>query len=147
MDHKAHEKAEIDCVVCHNRVTHLGATKYEPLRSNWEEATDFKYEDFLTMRQGCFRCHGKHDTARSEETLALIKNGKIPPRACTTCHTKQFDFPRGHLKSSWRSEHKHEAKKDFGYCVTCHGAGAKFDNDGTSWCIRCHGSGQAATFK
>src|SRR3990172_6356496 len=112
MNHNAHRAAGIDCTVCHNRIAHKGAEDYEPLKS-WPEAKElaeqegeekFHYKNFMTMKQGCFRCHSGSPESRDPETLAKIKNGKKPPTACTTCHTSDFPLPSGHGESGWRSE-------------------------------------------
>ncbi len=139
MDHKAHSDAGLDCTVCHNRVTHLGAEEYEPLKSTWEEAKDHKYKNFLTMKDGCFRCHSSNLLARDENTLHLIKNERKPPGACTTCHTTDFKkMPAGHAKRDWRDVHGQVAAENFEDCLTCHEAGAKYDYDGKAWCLVCH---------
>lgn len=155
MNHEAHNEAGINCTVCHNRIAHKGAEEYEPLKS-WPETKEaakkegeekFEYKNFLTMKQGCFRCHSGSPENRDEETLKKIQNGKKPPTACTTCHTKDFDLPVGHGSSSWRTEHESVAKQNFAYCFKCHDAGAKFDNHGRPWCTLCHGDDKVATFK
>jgi len=147
MNHVAHKKAGIDCAVCHNRVAHKGAEEFEPMKSEWEETKGFHYENFLTMKHGCLRCHSSNPNSRNEETLRLIENDKQPPTACTTCHTEDFDLPLGHDNPNWRSIHKNEAQKDFGACMECHGAGKEFDNEGKPWCTMCHDAKKVATFK
>ncbi len=155
MNHDAHKAAGINCTVCHNRVAHKGAEDYEPLKS-WPEAKEiaeeegeekFHYKNFLTMKQGCFRCHSGSPESRNPETLALIENGKKPPTACTTCHTSDFDLPNGHGEESWRSKHGEVARKNFPYCFTCHDGGAKFDNGGKPWCTLCHDADKVNGFK
>ncbi len=147
MNHKAHKKAGLRCTNCHNRITHLGAENYEPLKSQWKEARGFKYKNFITMKQGCFRCHSVNPAERDPETEKVIKNGKIPPKACTTCHNKYFNLPIGHSQPDWRSKHKDVARRDFSYCFGCHDAGAKFDNKGKPWCTVCHDDAKVASFK
>lgn len=147
MNHEAHKEAGVRCTICHNRVTHKGAEEFEPLKSHWEEAKGFEYENFLTMKEGCFRCHSSNPAERNEETLKHIENGKKPPTACTTCHTEDFDLPYGHDLSNWRSQHGEVAKRDFNYCFSCHDAGAKFDNEGKPWCTVCHDSEKVDSFK
>lgn len=155
MNHNAHKAAGIDCAVCHNRVAHKGAEDYEPLKS-WPETKElaheegeekWEYKNFLTMKQGCFRCHSGSPESRNPETLAKIENGRKPPIACTTCHTKDFPLPVGHGDESWRSGHGEVAKKDFGACFTCHDEGAKFDNAGKPWCTLCHDPARVDAFK
>lgn len=147
MNHEAHKAAGLQCSTCHNRITHLGAENYEPLKSEWEEAKGFKYENFLEMKEGCFRCHSANPAERNEETLKIIENDKTPPQACTTCHTKDFNLPSGHGQKDWRSNHGSVAKRDFTYCFSCHDGGAKFDNEGKPWCTVCHDSEKADSFK
>lgn len=147
MNHLAHKEAGLDCTVCHNRIAHKGAEDFEPLKSEWKEAEGFHYEDFLTMKHGCLRCHSGNAESRSEETLSLIGNGKKPPTACTACHTEDFDLPVGHDDPVWRTAHGKEAKKDFSVCMECHGASKEFDHDGKPWCTLCHDAAQVATFR
>ena len=147
MNHQAHLAAGLRCTTCHNRITHLGAENYEPLKSEWPEAKGFKYKNFLTMKQGCFRCHSSNPAERNQETLAIITNGKTPPQACTTCHTKDFNLPTGHAETNWRTQHGAVAKQNFSYCFGCHDAGAKFDNNGKPWCTVCHDASKVASFK
>lgn len=137
MNHLAHKQAGINCTVCHNRITHKGAEKYEPLAS-WEEAEGFKYKNFLTMKEGCFRCHSASPESRDRETLEHIKNGKKPPQACSTCHTKDFGLPAGHGVSSWRTKHGERALENIAYCMSCHSEKAKFSNGKEPWCTLCH---------
>jgi len=155
MNHEAHKDAGINCAVCHNRVAHKGAEDFEPLKS-WPEAKtlaeedgekQFRYKNFLTMKDGCFRCHSGSPASRNRETLALIKNGKEPPTACTTCHTSDFKLPEGHGEDGWRSSHGEVAKSNFAFCFGCHDAGAKFDNGGQPWCTRCHDLPKVEGFK
>jgi len=155
MNHEAHKEAGINCTICHNRITHKGAEEYEPIKS-WPETKEaakkegeekFEYKNFLTMKQGCFRCHSSSPENRDEETLKKIQNGKKPPTACTTCHTKDFDLPVGHGSNNWRTEHGAVARQNFAYCFKCHDAGAKFDNHGRPWCTLCHADDKVATFK
>lgn len=138
MDHAAHKAAGIDCTVCHNRVVHRGAEQYEPLKSEWPEAKGFKYENFLTMKEGCFRCHSASPNSRNPETMLKIKNHKQPPQACTTCHTKDFELPSGHGTSTWRTEHGKVALSNMKYCMSCHAENAEFSNGKQPWCTLCH---------
>lgn len=147
MDHLAHKQAEINCAVCHNRITHKGAEKYEPLKSEWEEARGHKWKNYLKMKEGCLRCHSTYDGTRDSETLKLIKEGKKPPTGCPICHTKEFKLPVGHAKKDWRSKHGPIASKDFAFCFGCHDAGAKFDDRGKIWCRHCHDAAKVKEFK
>jgi len=145
--HLKHLDAGLQCTTCHNRITHLGAENYEPLKSEWEESKGFKYKNFLTMKQGCFRCHSGNANERNNETLAIIKNGKVPPKRCTTCHNSDFNLPKGHNQFDWRKKHGPVARQDFSYCFGCHDAGAQFDNNGKPWCTLCHDDPKVASFK
>lgn len=147
MNHLAHKAAGINCTVCHNRVVHKGAEEYEPLKSEWPEAKGFEYENFITMKQGCFRCHSSNPDERNPKTMKLILNDKTPPQACTTCHTKDFKLPVGHRGDTWRTEHGAVAKTDFKYCFSCHDAGKKFANLDRAWCTLCHDDSTVARFK
>jgi nitrate/TMAO reductase-like tetraheme cytochrome c subunit len=156
MDHDAHQGAGIACAVCHNRVAHQGAEKFEPLKSAWPETKEaarkagqeeFAYKNFMKMKDGCFRCHSGSPESRDPKTLELIKNGRRAPQACTACHTGDFDLPRGHTSGTWRSEHGEAARENFGDCFDCHAAGADYDNNGKDWCTLCHADEQADRFK
>ena len=135
IDHMAHKRAGINCTVCHNRVVHKGAEQFEPLKT-WD--AEFEYPDFLTMKQGCFRCHSTNPESRDHETMAKIQNGKVAPRACLTCHTGEFQLPVNHERPAWRSEHKRFARQDVENCMSCHSETAKFPNGREPWCTRCH---------
>lgn len=92
--HDAHSAMDMDCTVCHNRIAHSGAERFEPIRS-W--TPDFKYKDFVTMREGCWRCHSLDGQWRNEETLKLVA-GKKPPTECRTCHDSSWSLmPRNGL--------------------------------------------------
>jgi nitrate/TMAO reductase-like tetraheme cytochrome c subunit len=145
--HVKHLKAGLFCSTCHNRVVHSGAEKYEPLKSEWEEAKGFKYKDFLTMSDGCRRCHSRSTETRDPETLAQIKNGATPPSLCPTCHTPDFKLPNGHGKPNWSTDHGAEANRNFNYCFDCHDAGKKFDSNGKPWCTVCHDNSKVREFK
>ena len=124
--HEAHLAMDMDCTVCHNRIAHRGAEEYEPIRS-WKP--DFEYKDFLTMREGCWRCHSLDGRWRDKKTLELVA-GKKPPTECRTCHEAAWTLkPReGSIDHrdvkgiAWRSGDRHgnEAKKDFFVCLGCH---------------------------
>ncbi len=124
--HETHLAMNMDCTICHNRIAHRGAEKYEPVRS-W--APDFKYKDFLTMREGCWRCHSLDGQWRDEKTLELVA-GKKPPTECNACHESIWTLkPREGLIDhrdvkgiAWRSGDRHgkEAQKDFFVCLGCH---------------------------
>jgi nitrate/TMAO reductase-like tetraheme cytochrome c subunit len=155
MDHDAHDEAGIGCAVCHNRVAHKGAEEIEPMKS-WPETQEaaerlgketFKYKNYMTMTDGCFRCHSGSPESRDPNVLALIKNGKKAPATCTACHTSDFKLPEGHGPNVWRSEHGAVAKRDFQACLDCHAAGAQFDDNGKTWCGLCHDDEKVDVFK
>jgi nitrate/TMAO reductase-like tetraheme cytochrome c subunit len=90
-----HLKAGLECTTCHNRLVHNKAERYEPIKS-WDK--NFKYKNFLRMKEGCWRCHSNNPKYRDEKVLKLIKNGAKPPTRCDTCHTN----PKNWLKSKRR---------------------------------------------
>jgi len=147
MNHNAHDDAGINCAVCHNRVAHEGAEEYEPIKSEWKDARGHKWNNFMTMKEGCLRCHSTNSNTKDMETLDLIVDSKKPPTACATCHTKDFKLPEGHGKNNWRSVHGQLAQKNFGDCFKCHEAGAKYDNRGTAWCEACHDKATVRGFR
>lgn len=65
IDHEAHVKQGITCPICHNRITHKGAS-------------GFNYLDGIRMMDGCMRCHQPGKAAK-------IK-GKTAPTSCNICH-------------------------------------------------------------
>lgn len=137
MNHDVHETAGIACAVCHNRVAHPKAEKYDPIDGK-SKYGKFAYKDFLNMKDGCWRCHSSSNLFRNPETMSFIKKGKTPPSDCRACHNHDFPFPEGHLDKKWRANHKTIAKAKFDECLTCHAAGKKFDNKGDLWCTLCH---------
>jgi len=146
--HLKHLDAGLDCATCHNRITHLGAEKYSPI-TVW--APNFKYKNFLTMREGCWRCHSENKRYRNEETLKLIKNGKKPPTSCNTCHNPDWNLKpsTGEYNHNpvngvpWRDgklRHGLVAKKDFNACTACHRRTATEKPNGLPNCTTtCHG--------
>ena len=135
INHMAHKEAGINCTVCHNRIVHKGAEEYEPLKT-WDP--DFEYPDYLTMKSGCHRCHSNSAESRDLETLAHVKNGKVPPRGCSVCHTQDFELPIDHELEDWRTEHQEFAMKDIEYCLSCHGETGPYANGKEPWCTKCH---------
>jgi len=130
----------IPCTVCHNRVAHPNADKYEPIKGD-VNIKNFEYENHLDMKKGCWRCHSDSDLFNDPKTLAIIKSDKKPPSKCIACHNHDFPFPEGHADKMFRLKEKHGAlaRKNLAKCMTCHAAGKKFDNDGDVWCSKCHG--------
>jgi len=125
--HLKHLDAGLQCTTCHNRIAHLGAEKYEPLKS-WKPG--FKYKNFATMRQGCWRCHSKDIKFRNEETLKLVGE-KVPPTNCAVCHNTDWNLKptTGQFNHNdvdglpWRDgkrRHGVIAKLDFSACFACH---------------------------
>lgn len=144
--HVKHLDAGLQCATCHNRVAHNGAENFEPLKS---EAKGFKYKNFLTMRQGCWRCHSNDPKYRDEETLEIIKNGKIPPTTCATCHNREWQLKPTVSEFShadedgvpWRSGKKRHgivAKKDFNSCLACHPQTGESPNGLPNCSTSCH---------
>lgn len=124
--HNRHLDAGLDCTVCHNRVAHLGAEDFEPLKS-WQPG--FKYRDFTTMKQGCWRCHGRNSKYVDSEALALV-GGKKPSSDCRLCHDRPSSLRPGAGEAShettgslnWKAGARHgrAALADFNVCLACH---------------------------
>ncbi len=125
--HIKHLDAGLECTTCHNRIAHLGAEKYEPLKS-WK--LGFKYKNFMTMRDGCWRCHSKDIKYRSSETLQVVQ-GNEPPTRCNLCHNREWNLKPTVGKYNhndvngvpWRDgkrRHGAVAKSDFSACLGCH---------------------------
>ncbi len=145
--HEAHLAFEIPCTACHNRIAHSGAEAFEPIRS-W--APEFEYQDFLNMREGCWRCHSTDGSWRNEETLKFVE-GQVPPTECQTCHEATWALmPRDGVINhddvkgvAWQSGERHgkEARKDFFVCLGCHDryARAKGSKNPPDCSDACHG--------
>lgn len=139
MDHPKHLKAGLRCTTCHNRVAHPNSEKYGPLK---DKNKGFKYKDYLTMRQGCWRCHkrgGRYiDVAGSAHKGPFVgKGGQKAPTDCKTCHDRDWkDMPKLHrpeagVKWGRGLAHGEVARQNFGQCRGCH--------EPTVWCsTRCH---------
>lgn len=84
IDHETHEREEITCTVCHNRVAHkedFALTLKDPKTGK----PNVKHEEFMSMT-ACFRCHEQTSTGRA-------------PGACEACHTSDFELkPASHLE-------------------------------------------------
>lgn len=127
--HVKHLNNGLDCTTCHNRITHLNAEDYEPLKTS---KPGFKYKNFMTMRQGCWRCHSKDVNYRSGATLKVV-TGKKPPTRCGLCHNREWNLKPtvGEYNHNdvagvpWRDgkrRHGYVAKRDFSICLGCHQA-------------------------
>ena len=138
--HAKHLKKGIPCTMCHNRVVHKDVNKPEILKAagyspDSKEANQ-DYKDGLSMTDGCFRCHAPDPKSRDQELVEKYEAEKAP-KECTNCHVKEL-LPTGHKSNDWRAEHPKPAKKDVKYCLTCHGAKARFNSEGEIYCTRCH---------
>lgn len=157
--HKKHTDAGLLCTVCHNRITHLGAETAEPIKS-W--APGFKYQNFMTMRYGCKRCHISGTKFRNAQWTPprraglfwslyrpykdsglkqwekIMARSKKIPSSCPFCHNSEFKLPEGHERADWRTSHGIASEHEYRECLTCHGPGKKYDNNGKSWCTVCH---------
>ena len=157
--HKKHMDAGLLCTVCHNRVTHLGAEALDPIKS-W--APGFKYQNFMTMRYGCKRCHVSGTKFRNDKWTPpsrigffwriwrpyedpgrkqwdkIMERAKNIPSPCSLCHNSAFKLPKGHEKANWRTEHGIASQGEYRECLTCHGPGKKYDDNGKLWCDTCH---------
>jgi len=88
MNHDAHDEAELNCSVCHNRVAH-------PEVFDLELPGNEKHEDFMSMT-ACFRCHAQGDQRASEYEA---------PGACDACHPSDFELkPPSHFESGFYTE-------------------------------------------
>ncbi len=88
INHLAHEVAELNCAVCHNRVAH-------PEIYDLELPGNEKHEDFMTM-SACFRCH----TLTGESPGAYEATGD-----CAACHTPEFELrPPSHSEAGFYTE-------------------------------------------
>lgn len=149
--HLKHLDAGLHCTTCHNRVTHKAMDDGEIEYDKGEEAPDFKYKDFMQMKEGCLRCHSGEDTYKA-------KNGAVAPTACTACHPNEWEgLPLGHGKEWRKKEHGQLARQNFGYCLGnssidgkmpgCHAANATFNyKDDQPLCKQCHDSDAVKEF-
>lgn len=92
MDHQAHLKSRLRCTTCHNRVAHPRAENYSPIRNKVQK---FKYRNYLTMREGCWRCHrkgGKYIDIEGQAHVGPYRTylGRRAPTDCVACHTNQM---------------------------------------------------------
>ncbi|MBI4743221.1 MAG: cytochrome c3 family protein [Actinobacteria bacterium] len=136
MNHEAHIKAKLTCTKCHNRVAHLLMPKYEK-----GEEKEHKYKNFLSMTEGCMRCHSSSRIGGPYKA----PNGKVAPTACSTCHNADAAMPAGH-DATWRSVHGKIARQNMKYCMECHDKEARFNYDEKIYCIRCHDQQTIKTF-
>jgi cytochrome c nitrite reductase small subunit len=137
--HINHLKAGLRCTTCHNRIAHREAEAYDPIKK-WDKW--FKYKNYMTMRQGCWRCHRSGRIfvdAQGKKHLAPYqgKNGAIAPTACQTCHNWQWSVkPISHKAKNgipWGRGRTHGevARKNFAACFGCH--------NNKVWCTTaCH---------
>lgn len=125
--HQKHLDSGLQCTTCHNRIAHLGAETFEPLKK-WKPG--FKYKNFMTMREGCWRCHTEDKKYRDEETLKIVGD-KVPPTNCAVCHNPDWnlkpttgDYNHNDVNGvPWRVgqlRHGRAAKSNFGACLACH---------------------------
>ncbi len=144
VEHKAHVKNGIRCADCHNRVAHLDAQKYSPLR---EADDDFAYKDNASM-VGCERCHkqgGRYVDADGDTYQGPFKrlDGTDVSVDCESCHPNNellaFEADvkrlraRHFTKPSWTKGviHGETAREvDFEPCKVCH--------DPAKRCTVCH---------
>jgi len=82
IDHEVHNKANITCATCHNRVAHNDAKAGVKLPGNK------LHTDFMKM-DACFRCHDLEGKRRAKGDCAL-------------CHPKDFELkPETHNEAGW----------------------------------------------
>jgi len=94
IDHAVHEKNDIQCTACHNRVAHNETGSWEPsLTDPQTNATSVKHANFMSMT-ACFRCHTLTDEAP--------EGGMKAPGTCSTCHSADFKLkPSSHDDASF----------------------------------------------
>ncbi len=124
--HSRHKKAGLRCTTCHNRIAHPGAERYYKLEAGRDS---FAYKDFMTMSEGCWRCHSENDKYQEKETRAITGDYEAKTK-CTLCHD-----PKATLKpikgtvnhdrkdgAPWKDGivHGPAAKVDFDDCLVCH---------------------------
>lgn len=144
IDHQAHLKIGLNCKNCHNRTPHEDAPEYSPLSPGPPLSA---YRNYLTMRQGCWRCHqkgGKFVRRDGKTVTGPYRQGRaVAPTACKTCHA---DFAMNRLRSGaqnvwlrhveqpgWRRGTVHgpvARNLDFKPCWICHNP--------TRRCTACH---------
>ena len=114
INHEVHEKKDVHCTKCHNRVGHKTANKH---LDKEEKEKEEHYEDHMEMK-ACMKCH----TGEKEKG----------PKECITCHPKDFELkPKNHKqKKFFPDKHVKMASKDTEYCESCHFKNKK--------CIDCH---------
>lgn len=147
--HLKHLDAKLHCTTCHNRITHRAMDEGKITYDKGEEGLDFKYDNFMEMREGCMRCH-------SGKKPYKAPNGAIAPTKCTTCHPVGWEgLPIGH-GDDWRKEHPIAAKQKIGYCLTpseqgpttgCHAAKSTFNYEGRTFCNSCHSQKEVSNFE
>lgn len=114
--HQKHLKRGLSCTTCHNRVAHKGAEKFEPI-TRWEKG--FQYQNFTTMKEGCFRCHSMSPRP-AELAPEIRKLARKTSIACPVCHPRGWQFlPSGH-GNDWRKAHVTMANADLNSCLRCH---------------------------
>jgi nitrate/TMAO reductase-like tetraheme cytochrome c subunit len=128
MNHAAHKAKGIRCPICHNRVAHRLVNNQSPdgFRYDAGERQDHHYLEGLNMREGCFRCHTRKDTALREEMPEV----RDAPTKCSTCHNSDFPLPPGH-GADWRTNHRLVVQeKGVDFCLKCHNK--------EEFCAQCH---------
>lgn len=140
MDGKAHSKhlkAGLKCSTCHNRIAHKsmddGTIEYD----KGKEEKEFKYKDFMTMKEGCWRCHNRLKPFKSKV------NGAVAPAKCSTCHTKKFnikpDFHSDTAGKPFIKRHGKLARADLEFCQSCHENKGEIGKEtGIKTCYSCH---------
>lgn len=88
IDHAAHEEAELNCAICHNRVAH-------PEVYDLELPDNEKHEVYMTMT-ACFRCH----TLTAGSPSEYEATGE-----CSACHSPGFELkPPSHFESGFYAQ-------------------------------------------
>lgn len=131
--HKKHVKSGLVCTTCHNRAGHMSKKEmaYPYVR---KLMSGKEYQNYLQMRQGCWRCHNYKSTLK-------FRNNANPPKRCNTCHydKRMPNFHKASAGKSWKQRHGKVARRDMSFCQNCHeNKGIIGENTGIKTCYACH---------
>lgn len=122
IDHEAHEKKDIACVICHDGVAHGKVSEkrvtYKSDYNKWNEMLAKRFmEDTKYTRpqmETCMNCHELRGA----------------PLTCETCHSTSM-LPEEHKDPKFITKgHFEQAKEDLYYCNTCHSYTTKTQVEG-----------------
>jgi len=87
MDHDIHDRYDIACAVCHNRVGHIEDGIELTLVDPQSGEPAFPHLDFMKM-DACYRCHRLEDDGLAKFPSPFKNAGG----ECALCHTSDFDL-------------------------------------------------------